>query len=92
MDLLRAYPWPGNARELENVIERSLVLGRDAVIGVRDLPERLRSLSSPRRSEPDPATRPLSEIEREQILNTLRATKGNKAAAARILGLDRKTL
>jgi DNA-binding NtrC family response regulator len=92
MDLLRSYAWPGNARELENVVERSLVLGRDAVIGVRDLPERLRELASPRKSEPDPSSRPLSDVEREHILNTLRATKGNKAAAARILGLDRKTL
>lgn len=39
---LRRHPWPGNVRELENVIERALVLGREAVIGVAELPEAFR--------------------------------------------------
>ena len=87
------YAWPGNVRELENVIERALVLGRDTLIGVSDLPPDLRG--APGRA---PAARaeggvgPLAEAEREHIRRALLAVGGNKTAAARLLGLDRKTL
>jgi two-component system response regulator HydG len=91
LEALRRYAWPGNVRELENAIERALVLGRDDVIWPEDLPEAVRA--------PRPAqvlatgdTRPLVEVEREHIARTLRAVRWNKAAAARRLGMDRKTL
>ncbi len=87
---LRSHSWPGNTRELENVIERAIVLGRDAVIRLEDLPESLR------RGRGECATCPgvgaLADVEREHILRALDAVQGNKAAAARLLGLDRKTL
>jgi DNA-binding NtrC family response regulator len=92
MEALRRHPWPGNVRELENALERALVLGRDDVLWPEDLPEALRARTPPAQRTPDGPPQPLSEVEREHILKTLRAVRGNKAAAARLLGLDRKTL
>ena len=88
--VLRRHRWPGNVRELENVIERALVLGAGTVITVEDLPGSLRA-------QPEATTSPnggqrLVDVEREHIDRTLRSVAGNKAAAARVLGLDRKTL
>ncbi len=89
MALLRRHAWPGNVRELENVIERALVLGRSPTIGIEDLPQVLRARPG---VEPAEAPASLAEVEREHILRTLRAVGGNRAAAARLLALDRKTL
>jgi two-component system, NtrC family, response regulator AtoC len=92
MQALRRHSWPGNARELENAIERALVLGRDDVLWVEDLPESVRHRPTWPTYLPGASHRSLSEVEREHILKTLRDLRGNKAAAARLLGLDRKTL
>jgi DNA-binding NtrC family response regulator len=89
MAVLRRHTWPGNVRELENVIERALVLGAGPVITLEDLPDGLRG--RPSRSGRVGGRR-LADVEREHIIRTLRAVAGNKAAAARVLGLDRKTL
>ncbi len=87
--LLSRHAWPGNVRELENVIERALVLGSGAEIRGADLPESLRGRghASGRLVQGS-----LFDVEREYVLSTLRAVAGNKSAAARLLGLDRKTL
>ena len=92
MEALRRHLWPGNARELENALERALVLGRDDVLWPEDLPEALRTRGPLAERSPEGPPQPLSAVEREHILKTLRAVRGNKAAAARLLGLDRKTL
>jgi two-component system, NtrC family, response regulator HydG len=89
MAVLRGHGWPGNVRELENVIERALVLGTDKVLTVRDLPD---SLREPASQAGRAGGRRLADVEREHIARTLRDVAGNKAAAARVLGLDRKTL
>ncbi len=90
MELFRRHAWPGNVRELENAIERALVLGTDTVIHIEDLPDDLRRGL---RGAPGPEhVRLLADMEREQIDRALKAAGGNKAAAARLLGLDRKTL
>ena len=90
MAVLRRHTWPGNVRELENVIERALVLGAGTEITLEDLPDQFRERP---RSTPGPVGgRRLAEVERDHIVRTLRAVAGNKAAAARVLGLDRKTL
>jgi DNA-binding NtrC family response regulator len=89
MAVLRRHTWPGNVRELENVIERALVLGASARITVDDLPDNLRG------SPVQPVSaggRRLADVERDHIVHTLRAVEGNKTAAARVLGLNRKTL
>jgi len=92
LEALRRHHWPGNARELENALERALVLGRDDVLWVEDLPETVRLRPALPATVHGGPPRPLSEVEREHILRTLREMHGNKAAAARLLGLDRKTL
>jgi len=89
MAILRRHSWPGNVRELENVIERALVLGEGACITLDDLPDSLKNGTSP---PPGAGGRRLADVEREHIVHTLRAVSGNKTAAARVLGLNRKTL
>jgi two-component system, NtrC family, response regulator AtoC len=90
MDALRRHSWPGNVRELENTIERGLVLGRGNALGLEDLPPALRA--RPGAGAVPQSAASLAEMEREHILRTLRAAGGNRAAAARLLGVDRKTL
>ncbi len=85
----RDYAWPGNVRELENAVERALVLAHGESLGIADLPDALREVPA---HPAAPRSGSLADREREQILETLRAVEWNKAAAARILGLDRKTL
>lgn len=91
LEIMRRYPWPGNVRELENVVERALVLGIDDVLGLDDLPESLLK-RPPAEAPPEAGPLPMAEMERLHILKTLRLVGGNKAAAARLLGMDRKTL
>jgi DNA-binding NtrC family response regulator len=92
---LLGYPWPGNVRELGNCIERAVALTRFDQIVVEDLPDKVQNHRS---SEivlggDDPsALVPMDEVERRYILRVLDAVAGNKTAAARILGFERKTL
>ena len=90
MEALRRHPWPGNVRELENTIQRALVLGTGHTVGLADLPLALRVAAD---ASPTPsAAISLAEMEREHIVRTLRTAGGNRSAAARLLGVDRKTL
>lgn len=85
---LRNYDWPGNVRELENLIQRLVVMSDRKIIDVADLPSQMR-FSALRGAGLD---RTLSEVEIDYIRNVLSNTKGNKTKAAKILGIDRKTL
>lgn len=89
VDACCTFHWPGNVRELEHVIERSYVLSEGDVIDILDLPERLREISKAPSAD---ALVPLEEIERRYIARVLKETGGNRTRAARILGIDRKTL
>lgn len=93
---LLAYRWPGNVREVQNCMERAVALTRFEKIVVDDLPAHIAHLTKvapqePRESE-DIRLLPVDEVERRHILSVLEAVSGNKTLAARVLGLDRKTL
>jgi DNA-binding NtrC family response regulator len=94
-ELLMAYPWPGNVRELQNCVERAVVLARTDLVGVDDLPEKVRGYRPSHvvvaSSDPNELLS-LEEVERNYILRVLDLLGGNKTRAAQILGLDRKTL
>ncbi|MDB4929029.1 MAG: Response regulator of zinc sigma-54-dependent two-component system [Myxococcaceae bacterium] len=90
-----AYSWPGNVRELENCVERAVALTRTDTITIDDLPERIRTFQPERpMATPEEATEmmTLSELERRYLQRVLSLVGGNKSRAARVLGLDRRTL
>ena len=92
---LLSYNWPGNVRELRNVMQRAVTLTRYDRLSVDDLPEKIRDHRSTQVviGGEDPAELlPLEEVERRYIDHVLSTVGGNKSLAARILGLDRKTL
>jgi DNA-binding NtrC family response regulator len=92
--VLTAYAWPGNARELENALERAAALADGALLTPDDLPQRVlanrKTGNLLARAREQRMT--VHELEREYIVETLRLTGGNKSRAAAILGLDRRTL
>jgi two-component system, NtrC family, response regulator HydG len=82
------YQWPGNVRELQNVVQRLVVMAEGEVIDVPSLPSVMR-FSAPR---PGGIHRTLAEVEAEHIRTVLASAGENKSLAAKILGIDRKTL
>jgi DNA-binding NtrC family response regulator len=85
---LQAYGWPGNARELRNFMERSLILG---YLPLEQFPARPTDARNSLGGEFD-ASLPLHEVEKQHIVKVLRECAGNKSEAARRLALSRKTL
>ena len=92
MDLLIHYPWPGNIRELENTVERAVVLLTGNYISERELPLAIAGTPLPSGGSENALIQPLVEVEKEVILSALEKTGGNKTEAARQLGITRKTL
>jgi transcriptional regulator with PAS, ATPase and Fis domain len=95
LDKLLEYSWPGNVRELENTVERAVIMAGGSRIERHHLPEHIRAkgeLSTPSvfRLPPDGVS--LDEVERSLIRQALEAARGNKAAAARLLGISRRAL
>ncbi|AKQ69130.1 Response regulator of zinc sigma-54-dependent two-component system [Myxococcus hansupus] len=92
---LLAYGWPGNVRELQNCLERAVALTSFEELTVDDLPERVRNYSQPRvvpETQDASELVTLEELERRYIHRVLEAVGGSRTLAARILGVDRKTL
>jgi two-component system, NtrC family, response regulator AtoC len=92
---LVAYSWPGNVRELQNCVEHAVALARYDQITVEDLPDKIRNYKSSHvivAGEDPSELVPMEEVERRYILRVLQAVAGNKTAAARVLGIERKTL
>ena len=98
MDMLLNYPWPGNVRELENTIERAVILVTGEHITEAQLPLSITEQYVAFENRPTGAnqildgTHSLEDIEKEAIIAALTASGGNKAEAARRLGITRKTL
>ena len=96
MRLLQGYAWPGNVRQLENVIERAVILTKNATIAVEDLPDNVRSLADGQGGDGDgrilPLKTALERPEREIILRALRTFGGSRHATADALGINRTTL
>jgi transcriptional regulator with GAF, ATPase, and Fis domain len=104
--LLKAFPWPGNIRQLENVIERAVVIAEGEILTLQDMPTELfqgdgemngtsRPSETPLETDPVPASSFRSDrdrFEREQLVRALADADGNKAEAARALGIARSTL
>ncbi len=88
LQVLRNYQWPGNVRELENVIQRLIVMTDKDVIDIPDLPSVMR-FSAFQSALPN---RTLAAVEAEYIRSVLQSVNNNKTTAAKILGIDRKTL
>src|SRR5262249_24200840 len=95
---LLSYDWPGNIRELQNVLERAMLLAEQDVIGPEHLPAEVRPAAAP----PPPAhaadssaswpLRSLEDLEREHVQRVLSAMHGSREDAARILGMSRRPL
>lgn len=90
--LLKAYHWPGNVRELENAIERAVIVATGKSLTPEDLPETIRGAAAARRTLEVVIGSPLEEVEKKIILETLTYTGEDKAKAARLLKIGRKTL
>ncbi len=103
--LFEEYRWPGNVRELENIVERLVIFSRGRIIDVEDLGlagvrigERIEkggtgALSKTQEGQGlDGSVMNLEELEKRHILSVLEKTGGNRSEAARLLGIDRKTL
>jgi DNA-binding NtrC family response regulator len=92
---LLAYPWPGNVRELQNGMERAVALAEKDRISMSDLPDSVRQYhrSDMVLAPSDPSQLvTLEEVERRYILRVMEVVGGHRSKAARVLGLDRKTL
>ena len=86
-EMLASHTWPGNLRELNNVVKRAVLVARGPYI----TQEELSAAMGPVRQEPITALHD-ADAERQRILNALQQCGGNKSKAARMLGIDRKTL
>lgn len=93
LSALMRYDWPGNGRELENVIQRMIILAKSDTLGMDVLPPELLQLTAgPAKAVDYIAPQSLEEIEAYFIAKTLQETGGNRAEAADILGIDKSTL
>jgi transcriptional regulator with PAS, ATPase and Fis domain len=90
------YSWPGNVRELQNAIEYAVVLAREGVIGVKELPAEIQLPPALQQAElgglPRKGVQTLDDLERNAILQALAECHGNKKKAAELLGIQRPTL
>lgn len=91
VEAFKSYPWPGNLRELKNVVKRAVLLTQDDYIDKDVLPHEVRT--SERKEDPETSYSLFkNKNEQELIMDALEKTHGNKSKAARLLSIDRKTL
>ncbi len=87
---LQKYRWPGNVRELKNCLEAMVVLAKNPVLDLEDLPPGIEAAQA--EQLPEPSELNLKKREKEAIAAALRRTSGNKRRAAELLGISRRTL
>ncbi len=92
IDMLMSYHWPGNVRELENCIERAVLLSNDEVIHGHHLPPTLQTAEASGTVPRGTLTDTLEAVERELIVEALKHSRGNKAKAARALGISERLM
>jgi len=92
MQLCQRFPWPGNVRQLRNAVECLVLTCHRPVVGVDDLPDFLRAHDRNAASFPIRPGMTLAEVERLLIRQTLTKETANREAAARMLGISRRTL
>jgi DNA-binding NtrC family response regulator len=92
MSFLTDYEWSGNVRELENTLESVLVINSPEVIDIPHLPQEVKEFKERPEVIPIKIGTPLEEVEREILIQTLKATKGNKRRAAELLGINVRTI
>jgi DNA-binding NtrC family response regulator len=88
MDMLLRYPWPGNVRELRSMIFKTLLFTSSPVIYPEDLPHLIAS----KKQEMERSEKSLVEVEKDHILQVLHKVRGNQSKAAKVLGINRRTL
>ena len=88
---MATYPWPGNIRELENVIDNACMMTNGRFIDIDDLPERLRERPDEQFSSHETLFS-LEEVQRRHVMRVLESVGGNKVRAAEILGIGRATI
>ena len=94
MKLLMDYPWPGNVRELANAVEHSVICAENGLVTLASLPQdlcRFQREQVPQAPRTD-SLPPGGDHQRQELLDALERTGGNRAEAAQILGIDRSTL
>jgi DNA-binding NtrC family response regulator len=92
LNALMQYDWPGNIRELVNVLERAQILCEENTITLDDLPENIVELHSAAPAANGDNPQSLRDVERRHVLAMLRQEKGNKVRAAKVLGISRRAL
>ena len=90
LSVLADYQFPGNVRELANLIERAVIVSNGSRLELENLPEPIRAAVDARRLQVQPRT--LAEVEAEYVAQVLQNAGGNKTEAARVLGISRKNL
>lgn len=92
MDVLTTYKWPGNIRELRNVVERMVVLCKGDRITLRDIPPEIKTERAAARAVPSSRKATMKDAEKTMIIRTLAEHNGNRTRAAAQLGISRRTL
>ncbi len=89
---LKRYSWPGNVRQVRNIIERALIVSHGPLLTVNDLPDDFKAIGGENSVFPVRIGSSLSEVEKELLRRTIEYAGGNKTKAAEILGISPKTL
>jgi Nif-specific regulatory protein len=92
IDMLLAYHWPGNVRELENCIDRAILLSDDDVIHGHHLPPTLQTAEASGTRFKGTLAEAVARLEKEMIVEALKDARGNRASAARTLGISERVM